>query len=83
MNERIPIPVWRFGVRLHAAGLSIRETVAILDLLGVDGSRGAVWKWVHTLSEAQSDPTTAELSRVAVGAKQIEVNGEKVVVGSC
>jgi hypothetical protein len=51
--------------------------------LGVDGSRGAVWKWVHTLSEAQSDPTTAELSRVAVGAKQIEVNGEKVVVGSC
>jgi len=28
-NERTPTPVRRFGVRLHAAGLSIRETVAI------------------------------------------------------
>ena len=42
-NERTPIPVRRFGVRLHAAGLSIRETVAILELLGVDRSHGAVW----------------------------------------
>ena len=55
-NERTPTPVWRFEVRLHAVGLSIRETVAILDLLGVDRSHGAVWNWVHTLSEAQSDP---------------------------
>ena len=26
-NERTPTPVRRFGVRLHAAGLSIRVTV--------------------------------------------------------
>jgi len=32
---------------------------------------------VHTLSEAQSDPPTAESSRVAVDEKQIEVDGEK------
>jgi transposase-like protein len=64
-------------VRLHAAGLSIRETVAILDLLGVDRSHGAVWNWVHTLSESQSDPPTAKPSRVAVDEKQIEVDGEK------
>ncbi len=32
-NERTPTPVRRFGVRLHTAGLSIRETVAILALL--------------------------------------------------
>ena len=76
-NERTPTPVRRFGVRLHAAGLSIRETVAILDLLGVDRSHGAVWNWVHTLSEAQSDPPTASPSRVAVDEKQIEVDGEK------
>mgnify|MGYP000451125249 CR=1 FL=1 len=55
-NERTPTPVRRFGVRLHTAGLSIRETVAILDLLGVYRSHSAVWSWVHTLSEAQSDP---------------------------
>ncbi|QIO25342.1 IS6 family transposase [Haloarcula sp. JP-L23] len=76
-NERTPTPVRRFGVRLHTAGLSTRETVAILDLLGVERSHGAVWNWVHTLSEAQSDPPTAEPSRVAVDEKQIEVDGEK------
>ena len=47
------------------------------NLWGVDRSHGAVWKWVHTLSEAQSDPPTAEPSRVAVDEKQIEVSGEK------
>ncbi len=41
-NERTPTPVWRFGVRLHSAGLSIRETAAILHLLGIDRSHGAV-----------------------------------------
>ena len=65
-NERTPTPVRRFGVRLHTAGLSIRETVAILDLLGIDCSHGAVWNGVHTLSEEQSDPPTAEPSRVTV-----------------
>jgi putative transposase len=28
-NERTPTPVRRFGVRLHTAGLSIRETVRV------------------------------------------------------
>ncbi|WP_159904778.1 IS6 family transposase [Salinirussus salinus] len=76
-NERTPTPARRFGVRLHSLGLLIRETVAILELLGVDRSHGAVWNWVHTLSEAQSDPPTATPSRVAVDEKQIEVGGEK------
>jgi len=75
-NERTLTSVRRFGVRLHSAGLSIRETVAILDLLGVDRSHGAVWNWVHTLFEAQSDPPTAEPSRVAVDEKQIKIDGE-------
>jgi hypothetical protein len=65
-NERTPTPVRRFGVRLHTAGLSIRETVAILELFGVDRSHGAVWNWVHALSEAQSDPPTASPSQVAL-----------------
>ena len=58
-NERTPTPVRRFGVRLHTAGLSMGETVAILDRLGVGRFHGAVWNWVHILSEAQSDPPTA------------------------
>ena len=41
-NERTPTPVRVFGVRLHSMGLSLREVVAVLDLLGVDRSRGAM-----------------------------------------
>jgi hypothetical protein len=33
-NKRTPTPVRRFGVRLQAAGMPTRETVAILDLRG-------------------------------------------------
>jgi transposase-like protein len=76
-NERTPTPVRVFGVRLHSMGLSLREVVVVFDLLGVDRSHGAVWNWTHTLSEAQSDPPSAEPSRVAVDEKQIEVDGEK------
>ena len=51
--------------------------MAILDLLGVDRSHGAVWNWVHTLSEAQSDLPTAAPSRAGVDENQIEVDGKK------
>ncbi len=58
-NERTPTTVRVFGVCLHSMGLSVREGVAVLDLLGVDRSHGAIWNWTHTLSEAQSDPPTS------------------------
>ena len=51
-----------FAVRLHSAGLSLRETVAILDLLGVDRSHGAVWDWTHRLADSQNDPPRSEWS---------------------
>jgi hypothetical protein len=41
-NERIPTPVVVFGVRLHSMGLSLRDVVAVLELLGVDRSHGAI-----------------------------------------
>lgn len=37
-RERTSTPVRAFAVRLHAAGLSLRETEAILRLLGVERS---------------------------------------------
>ncbi|ELY25837.1 transposase [Natrialba magadii ATCC 43099] len=58
-------------------GLSVREVVVVLELLGIDRSHGAIWNWTHKLSEVQSDPPTAQPSRVAVDEKQIEVDGEK------
>ncbi len=44
-NECTPLSV-RFGVRLYTAGMLIRETVAILDPLGVNISHVAVWHCV-------------------------------------
>ncbi|KAA9397151.1 DDE domain-containing protein [Haloarcula sp. CBA1130] len=77
VNERTPTPVQRFGACLHSAGLSIRETLTILDPLDVERSHGAVWNWVHTLSEAQNDLSTAQSPRAVVDEKQTEVDGEK------
>jgi phage host-nuclease inhibitor protein Gam len=44
-NERTPTPVRVFGVRLRSMGLSVREVAAVLELLDVDHSHGAVWNW--------------------------------------
>ncbi len=49
----------REGVRLHAAGLSLRETEAILHLLGVDRSFQAIFQWVHRLADSVPDPPSA------------------------
>jgi transposase-like protein len=66
-----------FGVRLHLIGLAVREIVSIFDLLGIDRSHGAIWNWMHTLSEDQSDLPTAQPPRVAVDGEQTEINSER------
>ncbi|WP_158059519.1 IS6 family transposase [Halorussus halophilus] len=75
-RERTATPVRAFAVRLHAAGLSLRETAAILGLFGVEWSHGAVWQWVHRLADSVSDPPTATPSRVAVDETAVRLNGE-------
>ena len=40
-EESTPTPVRAFGVRLHSAGLSLRETAAVLGLFGVERSHQA------------------------------------------
>jgi transposase-like protein len=58
-------------------GLSVREVEGVLAWLGVDRCYQAVWNWKEKLADEQSDPPTAEPSRVAVDEKQIEVDGEE------
>jgi len=76
-RERTATPVRAFAVRLHAAGLSLRETEAILRLLGVDRSFQAIWQWVHRLSDSLPDPPTAKPRRVAVDETAVKINGEQ------
>ena len=76
-NERTPTPVRCFAVRFHSVELSVRELKGVLAWLSVDRCYQAVWNWKEKLAETQSDPPTAQPSRVAVDKRQIEVDGEK------
>ena len=75
-RERTATPVRAFAVRLHSAGLSLRETVAILDLLDVDRSHGAVWDWTHRLADDQDDPPRSTPRRIAVDEMAIQIGTE-------
>jgi putative transposase len=75
-NERTATPVRAFAVRVHATGCSLRETQAILRLLGVERSHQAIWQWVHRLADSVPDPPSAQPTRVAVDETAVKINGE-------
>ena len=50
--------------------------MAILDLLGVDRSHGAVWDWTHRLADDQDDPPRSTPRRVAVDETAIQIGTE-------
>jgi len=75
-NERTATPVRAFAVRLHQTGCSLRETTTILAELGVQRSHGAVWNWVHRISDSGCDPPEAQPKRVAVDETAVKINGE-------
>lgn len=62
------------AVRLHAAGLSLRETEAILRLIGVGRSFQAIFQWVHRLADSVSDPPSAKPKRVAADGTAVKTN---------
>ena len=74
--ERTATPIRAFAVRLHIAGLSLRETEAILRLLGVERSFQAIFQWVHRLSDSLPDPPKAKPRRIAVDETAVKINGE-------
>lgn len=75
-NERTTTPVRAFAVRLHETECSLRETTTILAELGVERSHGAVWNWVHRLSDSGCDPPETKPKRVAVDETAVKINGE-------
>jgi len=75
-DERTATPVRAFAVRLHETGCSLRETTAVLSVLGVERSHGAVWNWVHRLADSGWDPPSAQPTRVAVDETAVKINGE-------
>ena len=75
-RERTASPVRAFAVRLHAAGLSLRETEAVLRILGVKRSFQAIHQWVHRVADSGGDPPMAQPRRVGVDETAVKINGE-------
>ena len=46
-RQRTPEFAMRLGIQMHLAGLSLSNTISILERLGVERSRTAVHDWVH------------------------------------
>jgi len=46
-RERTPEPTMAMGIQLHLAGLSLSNTVDLLDTQGVQRSRKAILDWVQ------------------------------------
>ncbi len=63
-RESTPEPAMKLGIRLHLAGLSLSNTISILDSLGVERCRSTIHNWVQ---KADPQPTDgADSDHVAV-----------------
>jgi len=65
----------KLGIRLHLAGLSLSDTVSILDRLGVDRCRSTVHNWVQKADLQPLD--SAHPDHVAVDETVIQLNDER------
>ena len=46
-REATPKLLMKFGIQLHLAGISLSNTVSILEIFGVSRARFTVYNWVH------------------------------------
>ena len=46
-RETTPRLLMKLGIQLHLAGLSLLNTVSILEIFGVNRARSTIHNWVH------------------------------------
>ncbi|MEZ3163925.1 IS6 family transposase [Halorubrum sp. RMP-47] len=74
-REATPEPAMKLGIRLHLAGLSLSDTVSVLERLGVDRHRTTVHRWIQ---KADLQPTGGvDPNHVAVDETVIQLNSEQ------
>lgn len=69
-----------FAVRLDVTDVSLRETAAALERIGIKRSHQAIYQWTHRVGEGAPDPSTfmrAKPSRVAVDETVIQIGREQ------
>ncbi|WP_299264715.1 IS6 family transposase [Halorientalis sp.] len=74
-REATPRLLMKLGIQLHLAGLSLSNTVSVLDIFGVERARSTVHNWVH---KADLQPETGcSPDHVAVDETVIRLNSEQ------
>jgi putative transposase len=72
-REATPKFAMKLGIQMHLAGLSLSNTVSVLESLGVERVRSTVHNWVHK-ADLQPDDDR-EPNQVAVDETMIRLNG--------
>lgn len=74
-REATPEPAMKLGIRLHAAGLSLSDTVSVLASLGVERARSTVHNWVQ---KAGLHPNSGKNpNHVAIDETVIQLNDQR------
>ncbi len=74
-REATPESAMKLGIRLHLAGLSLSNTISILDSLGVQRCCSTVHNWVQKADLQPADD--ADPDHVAVDETVIQINDER------
>ncbi len=74
-RERTPKLLMKLSIQLHLAGLSLSNTVSILEIFGVERARSTVHNWVHKADLQPEDGQSPD--HVAVDETVIQLNDEK------
>ena len=74
-RERTPERAMKLGIQMHVAGLSLSNTISVLDNLGVQRSRKAVHDWVQ---KADLQPVSGKSpNQIAVDETVIRINDQQ------
>jgi len=74
-RQRTPEPAMKLGIQLQLAGLSLSNTISVLEEMGVERSRKAIHDWVQ---KAELQPAEGRsLNHVAIDEAVIRVNDQQ------
>jgi len=74
-RERTPESAMKLGIQAHVAGLSLSNTVELLDSLGVQRSRKAIHEWVQ---KADLQPESGKSpNQIALDETVIRINDQQ------
>ncbi len=74
-REATPRLLMKLSIQLHLAGLSLSNTVSVLEVFGVQRARSTVHNWVHKADLQPKDGRSPD--HIAVDETVIQLNDEK------